>query len=305
MVGRVSAQNEIEDLRLDPDPLSTPLESPCFGVELIFSESEAHTRRSPAAYSMVSISQQAWRMEAGTPDQVQNRSRNDQERVKHLTRFAGRSRGADVAQGATTAARRQTVSFRMRGKQVMRNKRRSKKMKKATLTLGAGLILLTGWLLVPGIASAQALKTPIEGRWVSCFDLGEPEREWVDEDGIIHVRGQRYRCRHDGDIVGREDGVFGLDFDLDGGVRFARGTSSFTGTILGVNVSATGHWVNECTRPEGEEFLTCTQGDVWHLEDGRLFKLSTTYVSVGFPQPYTGILLDPPGLRLGVRQLRR
>ncbi len=28
-------------------------------------------------------------------------------------------------------------------------------MKKATLTLGAGLILLTGWLLVAGIASAE------------------------------------------------------------------------------------------------------------------------------------------------------
>ena len=179
-------------------------------------------------------------------------------------------------------------------------------MKKATLTLGAGLILLTGWLLVPGIASAQALKTPIEGRWVSCFDLGEPEREWVDEDGIIHVRGQRYRCRHDGDIVGREDGVFGLDFDLDGGVRFARGTSSFGGQILGEPATATGHWTNECIGTEGEEFFTCIEEDLWHLEDGRLLKFTVTFMGPApFPRPYTGILLDPPGLRLGVRQLRR
>ena len=170
-------------------------------------------------------------------------------------------------------------------------------MKKATLTLGAGLILLTGWLLVPGIASAQALKTPIEGSHTSCIALGEPEREWVDEDGIIHVRGQRYRCRHDGDIVGREDGVFGLDFDLDGGVRFARGTSSFGGQILGEPATATGHFTQECTRSEG--VFTCTEEDVWHLEDGRLLKFTMTYLTGLFPIPYTGFLLDPPGLRLG------
>ncbi len=177
-------------------------------------------------------------------------------------------------------------------------------MKKATLTLGAGLILLTGWLLVPGIASAQALKTPIEARFTNCSNLGEPEREWVDEDRITHVRGQRYRVFHDGDIVGREDGVFGLDFDLDGGVRFTRGKSAFFGRILGEFVSATGHWTNECTRPEGGVF-TCIEEDIWHLEDGRLLKFTVIFTGQGFPRPYTGILLDPPGLRLGVRQLRR
>jgi hypothetical protein len=36
-----------------------------------------------------------------------NRSRNDQERVKLLTRSAGRRMGADEVQGATTTARRE------------------------------------------------------------------------------------------------------------------------------------------------------------------------------------------------------
>ncbi len=173
-------------------------------------------------------------------------------------------------------------------------------MKKATLTLGAGLILLTGWLLVPGIASAQALKTPIEGSWTNGLLLGEPEREWVDEDRITHVRGQRYRVFHIGDIVGRENGVFDFDSDPDAGTRFEHGTSSFGGQILGVPASSTAHWTVECTRPEGGVF-TCTEEDVWHIEDGRLFKLSATYVGGGFPTPYTGILLDPPGLRLGAK----
>ncbi len=122
-------------------------------------------------------------------------------------------------------------------------------MKKATLTLGAGLILLTGWLLVPGIASAQALKTPIEGSWTNGLLLGEPEREWVDEDRITHVRGQRYRVFHDGDIVGREDGVFGFDVDPVAGTLFQRGKLSFFGRILGEDATATGHWTAECTRP--------------------------------------------------------
>ena len=173
-------------------------------------------------------------------------------------------------------------------------------MKKATLTLGAGLILLTGWLLVPGIASAQALKTPIEGSWTNGRLLGEPEREWVDEDGITHVRGQRYRVFHNGDIVGREDGVF--DFDSDGRTRFEHGTSSFGGQILGVPASSTAHWTVECTRPPGGLF-TCTEEDVWHLEDGRLLKFTVTFVGPGFPRPYTGFLLDPPGL--GAERRRR
>ncbi len=169
-------------------------------------------------------------------------------------------------------------------------------MKKATLTLGAGLILLTGWLLVPGIASAQALKTPIEGIEATCSFLGEPEREWVDEDGILHFRGQRGTCRHAADVRGREEFVTNSDWDFDAGVIFKHGTTSFSGRILGVNVSAAGHFTVECTRPEGGVF-TCIEEAVWHLEDGRLLKFSVTHVGADdFPVPYTGILLDPPGL---------
>jgi hypothetical protein len=170
-------------------------------------------------------------------------------------------------------------------------------MKKATLTLGAGLILLTGWLLVPGIASAQALKTPIEGSWTNCAVLGEPERDWVDEDGIRHIRGWRYFCLHAGAVVGREEGVLGGDIGPGGDVVFERGSGSFSGTILGEPASATGHYTLECTRPPVR--LACSEEDVWHLEDGRLLKFSATWIGTRFPRPYTGILLDPPGLRLG------
>jgi hypothetical protein len=169
-------------------------------------------------------------------------------------------------------------------------------MKKATLTLGAGLILLTGWLLVPDIASAQALKTPIDARWEDCGNLGEAERNWVDEDGIRHIRGWRFFCRHAGKVRGREDGVFGGDIDPDAGTQFLRGTSSFRGRINGIDTTATGHFTQECTRPEGGVWA-CTEEDLWHFEDGRLLKFTVTFLAPDpFPNWYTGFLLDPPGL---------
>jgi hypothetical protein len=180
-------------------------------------------------------------------------------------------------------------------------------MKKATLTLGAGLILLTGSLLVAGIASAQALKTPIEGRWEDCRYLGEPEREWVDEDGIRHVRGQRGRCRLVGDVLGREFWLANWNDDIAGETWFEHGTSSFTGTILGEAASATAHYTLDCTGPF--QMQTCILEYVWHLEDGRLLKISGTWVEGdGDPtMPYTGFLLDPPGRekRNGPRPRRR
>jgi len=129
-----------------------------------------------------------------------------------------------------------------RGGSCLPLKEKEREMRNTVRIIGMSLASMAGILLVPGIASAQALKTPIEGSWANCFDRGEPDREWVDEDGIIHVRGQRYRCRHDGDIVGRENGVFDFDSDPDAGTRFEHGTSSFGGQILGVPASSTAHW---------------------------------------------------------------
>ena len=72
------------------------------------------------------------------------------------------------------------------------------------------------------------------------------------------------------------------------------------GTILGVRSPVTGHFTAECTRPPEGGRLTCIEEHVWHIEDGRLVKFTVTYLdNAPFPRPYTGILLDPPGLRLG------
>ena len=94
------------------------------------------------------------------------------------------------------------------------------------------------------------------------------------------------------------------DFDPDGVVRFEHGTHSFTGKILGVLSPATGHWTLECTGTQ-VGMLNCTEEHVWHLEDGRLLKFTVTFVGPAFPRPYTGILLDPPGLGSGGRRRGR
>ena len=177
-------------------------------------------------------------------------------------------------------------------------------MKKATLTLGAGLILLSGWLLVPDIASAQALKTPIEGRWDDISGAGEPERVWVDEDGIRHVRGQRGTADWFGDVRGKaaigrgESWVADFDRDFAGETYFSHGTSSFYGKILvsgGRLVSATGHFTMDCTGPFSMQ--TCIAEHIWHVEDCSLLMATHNWVQ-GDPSPmtYTGFLLDPPGL---------
>ena len=166
-------------------------------------------------------------------------------------------------------------------------------MKKATLTLGAGLILLTGWLLVPGIASAQALKTPIEGRWDNIYTVGEPERDWVDEDGIRHVRGQSGRFRWVGDVRGWEHWLANWDDDRAGETFFEHGTGSVTGWIF-EKAAWEAHYTLDCTGPF--EMQPCIVEYVGHLEDGRLLRVSGTWVYGDPTMPYTGFVLDPPGL---------
>jgi hypothetical protein len=168
--------------------------------------------------------------------------------------------------------------------------------------IGVSLASMAALLLVSGVAWAQALKTEIEGFSENCFRLGDPEKDWVDPDGIHHVRGQRGACDWVGDVQGSypnrgERWVVNSDYDIAGETRFEHGTSSFYGKILfGRAVSATGHFTLECTGPF--QMQTCIAEHIWHVEDGRLLKATHTWVQGdGDPtMPMTGYLLDPPGL---------
>ncbi len=83
--------------------------------------------------------------------------------------------------------------------------------------LGVSLASMVGILLISGVAWAQATETPIAGRWISCQNLEEPEKLWVDEDGIEHGRNSLYSCRHFGSLKGLErDGQAGNEIRESG-----------------------------------------------------------------------------------------
>jgi hypothetical protein len=164
-------------------------------------------------------------------------------------------------------------------------------MRNIVRKIGAGLASMAGVLIVSGVAWAQAEETPIQGEWYSCQNLEEPEREWVDEDGIEHRRNALYSCRHRGSLRGLEKGW--ASRERDPGVWVSeRGYYAYTGRVLGEPNPGVGRYTLECSRIEG--VMTCIEDHVLHLDGGDLVKFSGTW-NPGGPRRYTGTLLDPPG----------
>jgi hypothetical protein len=124
------------------------------------------------------------------------------------------------------------------------------------------------------------------------MSLAEPEREWVDGDGIEHNRDGLYSCRHRGALVGLEKGW--ASQDIDPGVWVSeRGYYIFTGRVLGGELTTgVARYTLECNRIEG--VMTCIEDHVMHLDGGSLAKFSGTW-RPGSARRYTGTLLDPPG----------
>jgi hypothetical protein len=87
-------------------------------------------------------------------------------------------------------------------------------MRRKALSIAVSLTLMIGLLLVSGVAWAQAEKTSINYLLGDCNDLAEPEREWVDEEGIRHIRDVMYRCERRRQISGVEIGWYSGDIDL-------------------------------------------------------------------------------------------
>ena len=171
--------------------------------------------------------------------------------------------------------------------------------------IGASLAAMAGILLVSGVAWAQAEKTSIAFVLGTCEDLAEPEREWVDEDGIQHARDVRYSCPRRRNITGEEVGWYSNDRDSTGGHLFTRAYYSFAGTILGEPATGVGRVTEECNRIEG--VWNCTGHDVMHLHGGELVTASATWKGADRVVVWSGTLLDPPGgeSRQGPRSRRR
>jgi hypothetical protein len=165
-------------------------------------------------------------------------------------------------------------------------------MKNIVRIIGVSLASMAGILLVSGVAWAQAEEKAIAYLIGNCWILEEPEREWVDEDGIRHTRDVRYSCDRRRRIAGKEIGWWSEDIDSTGGHRFIRGYYSFTGTVLGESATGVGRVTEECDRIEG--VWICTGHDVMHLQGGGLVKASAAWQGAENPL-WSGTLLDPPG----------
>jgi hypothetical protein len=171
-------------------------------------------------------------------------------------------------------------------------------MKTRLSQIGTCLALAAGLLLVAGAAWAQAIKTPISLYGTGCTVLPPSQQEdrriWTDEDGIRHVRNQKYRCRTRGDINGRTVGYDNYNYDPATGHVDSHGYEVFTGTLLGEPAAAIGRWTNECEDYGGS--IMCHEEAVYHFDNGSKAYISADY-ELFTPPPieYTGVLLDPPG----------
>jgi hypothetical protein len=171
-------------------------------------------------------------------------------------------------------------------------KEKEQQMRNIVRIVGVSLVLMAGGLLVSGVAWAQAEETPITVRYI-CEDVGEPDRFWVDEDGIEHGRDQLERCTLRRDMVGTILGLSSWDLDRDRDYYLSRGYYAFTGSVLGGEpTTGVGHYTLEGNRIDGVWHYT--SDDLMHLDGGGLVKLSGAWRG-GARIIYSGVFLDPPG----------
>jgi len=88
-------------------------------------------------------------------------------------------------------------------------------MKKTRTKILAGVVLLAAVLIITGIAWGKATKSDVTGiTLVTPREEHEPLREWIDDDGIWHVRGEVADYEFLGDLEGIGVGVVNINLDL-------------------------------------------------------------------------------------------
>ena len=95
--------------------------------------------------------------------------------------------------------------------------------------IGVSLASMAGILLVSGVASAQAIKTPLSGTGEAFNVTQPPEKNWVDDDGVRHVRNRRAFLRMAGDITGRMFRIESFNIDIITREADFQGSFSFVG----------------------------------------------------------------------------
>ncbi len=160
-------------------------------------------------------------------------------------------------------------------------------MKRAVIGMS---VLVVSLLLATSGVQAKATKTPFTFT-AADIALGEPEREWVDDEGILHVRNQAYQFVVSGDFDGTLSGLVNVNMDL------ATGDGDGFGTLLLAVTGGGGTFEGRFTATfEGGaisgEFVGHGTGDFEGM------KIMGTFAPAGPPPAglnFEGIVLDPHG----------
>ena len=165
-------------------------------------------------------------------------------------------------------------------------------MKKKRTKILAGVVLLAAVLLITGIAWAKATKTPVTGI-TEVFPRGSAVREWVDDDGIWHVRGEVVDYVFSGDLVGEGVGVVNINLDISTGNGDESGYSTSELTWEGLSGTFEGSFSVTYT-----EWVGVGHGVYHGTGDFAGMKLMEDFTIV-LVEPYVvnfdGIILDPHG----------
>ncbi len=112
-----------------------------------------------------------------------------------------------------------------------------------TTTFLVGMALAVAMLTVPATASAQATEVSVSGGQTTVGVI-DPGREWVDTEGITHVRGLVLRVAFTGDLEGEV--IQNLSYNMDPfGNGDLHGSADFTGTLFGVAGALSGRFAGD------------------------------------------------------------
>jgi len=152
------------------------------------------------------------------------------------------------------------------------------------------MTLTAAVLLVTGTASGAAIEMPVAGGQTTAGVL-DPGRSWVDDEGILHVRGLILVVSFTGDIEG--SAIQGLNYNIDPfGNGDLHGTAVFVGTVFGDEAALEGRFAGDIS---GGVFSADSIGHGTIGGAQAQSRLTTTGVLGSGVATYAGSILFPRG----------
>jgi len=172
---------------------------------------------------------------------------------------------------------------------IMQKETRMKKRK--DVAFGC-LIMIAALLIFAAPVVAKATKTEFKATIEEFIFQGVPERQWIDGEGILHIRGLPLERRVDGDFVGTQTIVQNLNMDTATGTGNAWGTVILYVTWDGLTGTFESHYVGTITPTDGASFKVNGHG----TGDFEGMKMRADFWSIGNNRAaLEGIVLNPHG----------